>query len=122
MLYDHNSVQNFLHTVAGRSHNRLDIGEPAAVILVSNDRRNPDGIQDSACAAENISLAAYSLGVGIQWMYDVATICNKPEMASLMRQYGILETHLICVALAVGYPVNQSTTLVKKENVVRWIE
>lgn len=35
---------------------------PGTVVLVSNDRRNPDGVQDSSCAAQNIMLAATLLG------------------------------------------------------------
>ena len=37
---------------------------PKVLILVSNDKRNPDGCQDASCAAENMMLAATSYGLG----------------------------------------------------------
>ena len=36
---------------------------PKTIILVSNDRRNADGIQDSSCAVQNMMLAANSYGI-----------------------------------------------------------
>ena len=38
--------------------------EPEVIIIPSNDRESPFGMEDNACAMENIFLAAWSFGIG----------------------------------------------------------
>lgn len=95
---------------------------PKAMILISNDRRNADGIQDASCAAQNMMLAAHSLGVGSVWINALMTICDEPEIRTLLREYGIPDTHIVWATLAMGYPANQGKMLAKKTGVIRWLE
>ncbi len=95
---------------------------PDALILISNDRRNPNGIQDSSCAAQNIMLAAHSYGLGSVWINALKTICDEPEIREILTSYGIPETHNVWATIILGYPANQPSALAKKENVVQWIE
>lgn len=95
---------------------------PKAVILISNDRRNENGIQDCSCAAENIMLAANSLGIGSVWINALRTICDEPEIRALLQEYGIPDTHIVWAMLAMGYPAKESKMLAKKKNVIRWID
>lgn len=96
--------------------------EPKAVILVSNDRRNANSIQDSSCAAENIMLAASSLGIGSVWINALHAICDEPEIRTLLQEYGIPDTHIVWATLALGYPAKEAKLLAKKKNVIYWID
>lgn len=95
---------------------------PPAIILISNDRRNRYGIQDSACAAENMMLAAHSLGLGSVWIQALNTICDEPEIRELLDSYGIPARHTVIATLAIGWPKEPGQLLAKKQNVIRWVE
>ena len=95
---------------------------PQVLILVSNDRRNHDGIQDASCAAENMMLAAQSYGLGSVWLNPLMTLCDEPEIRELLDSYQIPSQHIVWAAVALGYPKTPGKLLAKKENVVRVIE
>lgn len=95
---------------------------PDTVILVSNDRRNENGIQDSACAAENMMVAAQSYGIGSVWINALKTVCDEPEIRELLRGYGIPERHTVWAALCMGYPGEVPKDIARKANVVNWVE
>lgn len=95
---------------------------PTTVVLVSNDRRNADGIQDSSCAAQNIMLAAHSFGVGSVWINTLMTICDEPEIRPLLRSYGISDTHIVWAAIAMGWPAQPGKLLAKKQDVIKYLE
>lgn len=93
---------------------------PQVIVLVSNDRRNPDGVQDSACAAQNIMLAAHSLGIGSVWINALMTLCDEPEVRALLREFQIPEQHIVWASIAMGYPKQQGKLLAKKQDVIWW--
>lgn len=95
---------------------------PDALILISNDMRNPDGIQDSSCAAQNIMLAAHSYGIGSVWINALMKVCGEPEVRMMLEGYGIPESHNVWAMIALGYPANRPAGLAKKRDVVRWVE
>lgn len=94
---------------------------PAAVILVSNDSRNPYGCQDASCASENIMLAAWSYGIGSVWLNPLMTLRSKEPVKSLLDAWGVPENHTVWSMLSLGYPVAEGTLLKKKTDVIRWI-
>ena len=91
---------------------------PAAVVLISNDRRNVNGIQDSSCAAQNIMLAAHSFGVGSTWVNTLMTICDEPAIRALLDEYKLPQTHIVWALLVLGYPAEEGLQLAKNENVI----
>ena len=52
--------------ILGREN--YDMYQPEILIIPSNQRDNPHGKEDNACAMENIFLAAHSLGIGSVWI------------------------------------------------------
>lgn len=94
---------------------------PAAVVLVSNDRRNKDGIQDSSCAAQNIMLAAHSLGIGSVWINALMTICDEPEVREMLREFQLPDRHIVWAAIAMGYPRQPGKLLAKKQDAIHWL-
>lgn len=95
---------------------------PQAVILVSNDQRNPNSIQDSACAVENILLAATSFGLGATWINALRTICDEPEIRAKLDEYGIPQTHNVWSTIVLGWPAKEPKPIVKNPNVVHFID
>ncbi|MBQ6206999.1 MAG: nitroreductase family protein [Oscillospiraceae bacterium] len=76
---------------------------PAALILLSNDRRNPYGVQDCSCAAQNILLAARSLGLDAELLNPLTAICDEPEIRAMLRSYDMPDEHIVQVCVALGY-------------------
>ena len=95
---------------------------PQALILVSNDRRNPNGVQDASCAAENILLAATSFGLGATWVNALMTLCEEPEIRARLDAYQIPKTHNVWSMIAVGWPEAPGKKLARKTNVVRFVD
>ncbi len=94
---------------------------PKVLILVSNDVRNKYGCQDSSCAAENIMLAANSLGLGSVWLNPLMTLRDVSPVRELLDRYGIPENHLVWAMIALGYPISGGAKFQKNENVVKYI-
>ena len=94
---------------------------PQALILVSNDARNPDGCQDASCAAQNIMLAASSLGLGSVWLNPLMTLRDKEPVRSVLDEFGIPSGHVVWSTVAMGYPVADGVALARNEEVVTWL-
>ena len=94
---------------------------PKAMILVSNDSRNPDGCQDASCAAENIMLAAHSYGIGSVWLNMLMKLRNAEPVKAVLDDFGIPKGHTVWASVALGYPVAEGIRLKKKEDVVVYV-
>lgn len=94
---------------------------PTAIILVSNDVRNKYGCQDASCAAENIMLAATSLGIGSVWLNPLMTLREVSPVKELLDEYAIPDNHIVWAMIALGYPVSEGVGLQKNEKVVNFI-
>lgn len=95
---------------------------PQAVILVSNDLRNPSSIQDASCATENILLAATSFGLGATWINALRPLCDEPAIRAKLNEYGIPETHNVWSTVVMGWPAKEPKVLVKNPNVVHFVD
>ena len=91
---------------------------PACLILISNDVRNPNGCQDASCAAENIFLAAHSYGIGSTWLNPLFYLWEDEVIRELLRGFGVPEGHRVWCMAALGYPVAPGAVLAKKKDVV----
>ncbi|MDO4523683.1 MAG: AMP-binding protein, partial [Eubacteriales bacterium] len=95
---------------------------PTCLILVSNDRRNANGCQDAACAAENMFLAAHSYGIGSVWLNPLRTICDEPEIRELLDRFEIPKSHIVWSMAGFGYPVANGSSPVRRMNVIKYVE
>ena len=95
---------------------------PVAIILISNDKRNPYGCQDASCAAENIMLAAWSYGIGSVWLNPLMTLREKSPIKETLDGYNIPKNHIVWSAIAMGYPITEGAFLKKKADVINWID
>lgn len=96
--------------------------QPDVFIIISNDRRNDNAIQDCSVAAENIMLAAASYGIGSVWINVLKHIGNEPEVRNMLTELGIPEKHDVWASIAMGYPDGEPNPIARKMNVVSWVE
>lgn len=95
---------------------------PQAIILVSNDRNQPNSIQDASCAVENILLAATSFGLGSVWLNPLRTLCDEPEIREKLKEYGIPEAHNIWAMVALGWPAKHPAALPRKPDRIHFVD
>ena len=125
VLSDRNEIHSLkalVGKVAAREKTSFHgFNNPPLMILIANERRNRDGIQDSACAAENIMLACHSLGLGSVWLNSLMNICDTPEIRARLDSYGIPSSYIVWAALAIGFPAGRITDFVRKKEKVIYI-
>ena len=89
---------------------------PNTLILCANDlSANPMGVQDCACALENMFLAAHSLGIGSVWINQLHGICDEPAVREVLREFGIPDDHVVYGLAALGYA--DDTPIAPKERI-----
>lgn len=95
-----------LAEIIGRKLGRqgYDMYHPQVLIIPSNQKDNPHGMEDNACALENIFLAAHSFGIGSVWINQLRTLCDDPEVRSLLDEFDIPSDHVVYGMAALGYP------------------
>jgi long-chain acyl-CoA synthetase len=114
-------IKNTTRNVAERCKSYFyGFNNPNVVIIVSNDRRNIDGVQDSSAAIENMLLMAHAHGLGACWMNSLLTICDEPEIRVMLDEYGISKHHVVYGMVAIGYAAGVTKIPVKKEDVISY--
>lgn len=99
-----------------------DMYNPAVIIIPSNEKDSPWGIEDNACALENIFLAAHSLGIGSVWINQLRKVCDDEEVRGLLREWGIPDNHTVYGIAALGYPSEAPSQDVEKRGIINIIE
>ena len=93
---------------------------PALVFITTEDRLFFD--ESCACCAENMMLAAHSLGIGSCWIGFASVLGLKKEM---MRKIGVPDKHHISAAIVFGYPKEKpGRASIRKvgSDIINWIE
>ncbi len=78
--------------------------DPTVLIIPSNLKDSRFGMEDNACALENIFLAAHSFGVGSVWINQIRDICDAPAIREILDEFHIPSDHRIYGMAALGYP------------------
>ena len=99
-----------------------DFYNPDVIILPSNERDSRWGVEDNACALENIFLAAHSLGIGSVWINQLRGLCDDPEIRKLLREWGIPDDHVVYGLAALGYAAEEPSQDVEKKGIVNIID
>ena len=83
---------------------------PPAFIIVANQITYPNAMADSACALQNMMLAANALDLGSCWINQLRWLDKEsgmtgehPELADYLHTLGLEEGEMVCGALSVGY-------------------
>lgn len=107
--------------VLGRS-NDYNFYDPDTFILVSNEKDNTNGLADSSCALENMFLMASSLGIGSCWINQLKTICDEPQIRSILDSFGVPENHIVWGSAALGYAAKESPVPERKSGTIKFVK
>lgn len=96
--------------------------EPEVIVITSNLRDARFGVDDNACALQNMFLAAHSFGIGSVWINQLRDACDDPAVRRLLRGYGIPDDHVAYGIAALGYPAPAEPKEVVKNGKVVVVE
>lgn len=77
---------------------------PAALVIPYTKADAKFGVDDNACAMQNIYLAAHALGIGCVWINQLRDCCNDASVREMLTGFGIPADCVIYGIAAVGYP------------------
>lgn len=78
--------------------------KPAALIIPYTKAGAKYGVDENACAMQNIYLAAHSLGLGCVWVNQLRDCCGDARVREMLRSFGIPDDCVVYGAASVGYP------------------
>ncbi|SFM79239.1 nitroreductase family protein [Methanolobus profundi] len=90
---------------------------PVLIIVLGNNASVTADIDCSLCA-ENMMLAAHSMGIGSCWIGTACFIQDNPE---LLEELGITPDYRVVAPIVMGYPVTEPGETDKKEPEVVWV-
>ena len=96
--------------------------EPQVIIITSNLREARFGVDDNACALENIFLAAHSFGIGSVWINQLRDCCDDPAVRQMIRDFGIPDSHAAYGIAALGYGTPDPAKEVVKTGKIVFVE
>ncbi|ADL50968.1 nitroreductase family protein [Clostridium cellulovorans] len=73
------------------------------LIIVSNEINYGNAMADSACAIENMLLAANALSLGSCYINQIRWFYEDEAMRKVLTEIGIPENHQVCGSVALGY-------------------
>lgn len=62
---------------------------------------------DSACAMQNMQLAAHSLGLGSCWIKQLTWFGEQPSIRTMLERLVIPDDEIVCGSLAIGYTATE---------------
>ncbi len=95
------------------------------LIVAANKKGYGNAMADSACALENMMIAANSLDLGSCWINQLHWLDENPVIRQFMYTYGMKEDETITGGLVLGIPADgmpNRTPLERKGNPVTWTE
>ena len=94
------------------------------LIVVANKKNYGNAMADSACALENMMIAANALDLGSCWINQLHWLDDNENVHRYMAEHGLTDDETITGGLILGYPeggeVNR-TPLERKGNPVTWL-
>ncbi len=78
--------------------------DPAVLIIPTNLRDNPFGIEDNSIAIMNIMIAAQSFGIGSVWINQIKGRSDLPHIREVLTEMGVPEDHIAYGTCVLGYP------------------
>ncbi len=94
-------------------------------IVVANKKGYGNAMADSACALENMMIAANALDLGSCWINQLHWLEDNKAIRSFLRPYGLDDNETITGGLILGYAdtgLPNRTPLERTGNPVTWVE
>lgn len=123
VITDKALIRRLAGTIAAElGRDGYDMYDPTVLIIPSNLKESRFGMEDNACALENIFLAAHSFGVGSVWINQIRDICDRDSIREILDQIHIPADHVIYGMAALGYPDPEAPAHeFKRAGDVEWI-
>ena len=98
----------------------------APVLIVTANRKGyGNAMADSACALENMMIAANALDLGSCWINQLHWLDEDPGIREYLKAYGLSDDETITGGLILGYGIDGMpvrTPLPRTGNPVTWVE
>ncbi len=94
-------------------------------IVVANKKNYGNAMADSACALENMMIAANALDLGSCWINQIHWLDENKNIRNFLRPFGLDDGETVTGGLILGYPetdLPNRTPLERKGNPVTWVE
>ena len=94
-------------------------------IVVANKKGYGNAMADSACALENMMIAANALDLGSCWINQLHWLDDNANVHQYMIEHGLAEDETITGGLILGYQESgelNRTPLERKGNPVTWVK
>jgi nitroreductase len=125
MEYTEDTYSSIKNSINASKRGNYIFHYSAPVLIVTANRKGyGNAMADSACALENMMIAANALDLGTCWINQLHWLDEDPVIRDYMLKLGLLENETITGALSVGYPeggVIERRPLPRKGNVVTWV-
>lgn len=73
------------------------------LVVVTNSREYAGAAVDSACAIQNMLLAAHSMDIGSCWVNQLNWLREHPHIEEFLTKLGMPEKHAVYGSAALGY-------------------
>ena len=94
-------------------------------IVVANKKNYGNAMADSACALENMMIAANALDLGSCWINQIHWLDENENIRNFLRPYGLADDETVTGGLILGYAetgLPNRSPLERKGNPVTWVE
>ncbi len=91
------------------------------LVVVANKKGYPNAMADSACALQNMMLAAESMDIGSCWINQLHWLDEEPSVKQYLLELGIAEDETICGAVALGKYGVKPAEKPREGNIVDWV-
>lgn len=100
-----NTYKSLAYAIGAAKKGEFDFTMNAPVlVVVANKKGYGNALSDSACALQNMMLAAHSLGLGSCWVNQLRWLDENPEVNACLRGLGLGEDETVCGGLVLGVP------------------
>ena len=116
------SLKNSIN--AAKSGNYMFYYNAPVLIVTANRKGYGNAIADSACALENMMIAANALDLGSCWINQLHWLDENEAVRGFLQEKGLKEDETITGGLILGYPdsgLPNRMPLERKGNPVTWI-
>ena len=113
------NIQKHIFAFAFSKKDTIFFNAPSLILVVTQDKLFYD--ESCACCAQNMMLAAHSLGLGSCWIGFASALGFNKE---LLEQIGIPKDHHISAAIIFGYPneeIKRPSIRKIQSDIIKWI-
>ena len=110
--------------IASKNGNYVFHYNAPVFIVTANKKGYGNAIADSACALENMMIAANAMNLGSCWINQLHWLDENERIRRYLQKHGLKEDETITGSLILGYPEDgrlQRIPLERKGNPVTWV-